>query len=136
MSTTQNPAIKGNPWLPTYDGTADRWLVPSASDDAVIYPVSLSAAALGIFPDACRCLAAQNGRRCWHVSTVELRIHLDDTADHCRAYYATFTPGALRQEDERLRALIDAGEAGPFLLTQYAALGDEVGSRTARPIAA
>jgi len=125
----QSPEIKSNPWLITRDAATGCWLVPSASSDRT-YSVSLSAAAAGVYPDACQCEAAQHGRRCWHVETAELREQLDHTAEACRAYYAGWTLRDLQAEDLRLLTIAAAEGLGPFLLTQYNALGDRIGELT------
>lgn len=116
----QDPNVKGNPWLLTWDDEAARWIVPSASGP-LRYAVDLNAAAAWDWQNACTCLAQ---RRCWHIDAAELREQLDDCLAKCLRHYAGWSRRELEDEDLRLRVIMSVEGAGPFLMTQYTALGD------------
>lgn len=122
----QNPDIKGNPWLLTWDDEAARWIVPSASGP-LRYAVDLNAAEAGDWENACRVVdggPCPGHGRCWHISVSELREQLDDCLAKCLRHYAGWSRRELEDEDLRLRVIMSVEGAGPFLLTQYTAVGD------------
>ena len=100
-------------------GETEVYLVQSASDTETRYRVEIDLA----YPehDRCSCPARVP---CNHIDRARLRGLLDDCLAKCLRHYAGWSRRELEDEDLRLRVIIAAQGAGPFLLTQYTAVGD------------
>lgn len=129
MSATQDPTIKGNPWLVRYDRLEDCYLVPSASGPGD-YAVSLVALDAGAdYPEICTCPCR---KRCWHIDAALLHLRLAEAADNARRGYAGRSLASLQAEDRRLARLLAHAQAGDhFLRAQYDALGTVIGETLA-----